>query len=114
MTPFSLYFHVPFCRARCTYCSFNTYTGLEQLIPAYVDALVSELAWVGQTGDQPAVHTIYFGGGTPSVLSAAQVGRIIEAARSAFAVTADVEITLEANPDHSRASLLYWTPGGRG
>ena len=96
--PFSLYLHVPFCRARCTYCSFNTYTGLGQLIPAYVDALVAELNWVGAAGQRPSVHTIYFGGGTPSILSEAQIGRIIEAARAAFDVQPEAEITLEANP----------------
>jgi oxygen-independent coproporphyrinogen-3 oxidase len=93
--PYSLYLHIPFCGTRCTYCAFNTYTNVEALIPAYVAALCRELSWLG-TG-QP-VHTIYFGGGTPSLLSPSQVADILAACHRAFDVSPDVEITLEANP----------------
>jgi oxygen-independent coproporphyrinogen-3 oxidase len=93
--PYSLYLHIPFCGTRCSYCAFNTYTHVEALIPAYVAGLCRELSWLG-TG-QP-VHTIYFGGGTPSLLSPSQVADILAACQRAFDVPPDVEITLEANP----------------
>ncbi len=93
----SLYLHIPFCGTRCTYCAFNTYTNVEALIPAYVRALCNELTWLGRSTDQP-VHTIYFGGGTPSLLSTAQVAAIVDTCRRSFLLSPDVEITLEANP----------------
>ena len=92
---YSLYLHIPFCGTRCTYCAFNTYTHSEALIPAYVEALCSELSWLG--AGQP-VHTVYFGGGTPSLLSPAQVDQILGACCRAFDVAPNCEITLEANP----------------
>ena len=95
----SLYFHIPFCVHRCAYCDFNTYAGQEDSIPAYVDALCREVEFVGQnfpTGNQ--VHTIFFGGGTPSLLSPAQFDSIFHSIRTCFALTDDAEITIEANP----------------
>ena len=73
MDPLSIYLHIPFCQQRCGYCDFNTYAGLGKLIPAYVDALASEVQFYGdlhQAQGSAPVHTIYFGGGTPSLLSA--------------------------------------------
>lgn len=97
--PFSLYVHIPFCRSLCSYCAFNTYAGLDALIPAYVDALRREMALVAQAADAPlASHTLYFGGGTPSLLAARQVEAIIAAARDSVGLRLDAEITLEANP----------------
>ncbi|MEP7284433.1 MAG: radical SAM family heme chaperone HemW [Chloroflexota bacterium] len=93
----SLYLHIPFCGTRCTYCAFNTYTNVEILIPAYVDAMCRELRWLGHGTAHP-LHTIYFGGGTPSLLSAQQVSAILETCRHSFTVLPTVEITLEANP----------------
>jgi oxygen-independent coproporphyrinogen-3 oxidase len=101
---FSLYLHIPFCRTRCTYCAFNTYANVETLIPAYVAAMCRELAWLG--AGQP-VHTIYFGGGTPSLLSPAQVAGILDTVRCAFDVTPDAEITLEANPGSIGDAYLH-------
>src|SRR5258705_7382178 len=93
----SLYLHIPFCGTRCTYCAFNTYTNVEAMIPAYVEAMRSELTWLGRATTQP-IHTIYFGGGTPSLLSTAQVAAILDTIRRGFSVAPDAEITLEANP----------------
>ncbi len=96
---YSLYVHVPFCRRRCSYCDFNTYAGQEHLRAAYVDALVQEIALLAAAaGEALPVHTVYFGGGTPSLLSPAQVGRVLEALARHFAVAADAEVSLEANP----------------
>ena len=79
MTSYALYLHIPFCRARCSYCDFNTYTTLGDLQEAYVTALVQEIRLVGATGKRPDVHTIFFGGGTPSLLLPEQVAAILTA-----------------------------------
>ncbi len=94
----SLYLHIPFCGVRCSYCAFNVYTHLEALIPAYIEALCRELRWLGQATEQP-LHTIYFGGGTPSLLTPAQVDAILHTCRTSFQVSADAEIAFEVNPD---------------
>ncbi len=99
--PVSLYIHVPFCRRKCGYCSFVSYAGKEAQIAVYVDALKKELALHG-VGDGPGsrrqVPTIYFGGGTPSLLAPADTGDILSAIRSHFEVPGQAEITIEANP----------------
>jgi oxygen-independent coproporphyrinogen III oxidase len=99
----SIYLHVPFCKHRCAYCDFNTYAAQEDSIPAYVTALINEIKFVGlraQTeADAPIkVHTIFFGGGTPSLLSGPQFAAIMDALRTAFRFSADAEISIEANP----------------
>lgn len=100
--PFSLYFHIPFCLHRCAYCDFNTYAGREALIPAYVDALCREIKIVGGSlservaGD--GAHTLFFGGGTPSLLSPRQYEKIFTAIHTHFEVLPEAEISLEANP----------------
>ncbi|RPJ19810.1 MAG: radical SAM family heme chaperone HemW, partial [Chloroflexi bacterium] len=103
--PYSLYLHIPFCTHRCAYCDFNTYAGQEDLIPGYVDALIREIDFVGsklQATQLPnyktAAHTIFFGGGTPSLLSPKQFESIFRSIRDNFALTEDAEITIEANP----------------
>jgi len=99
MEPHSLYLHIPFCRKRCGYCDFNTFAGLEGLIPAYVQALTAEIEGLGRLSEHSLpVHTVFFGGGTPSLLTGEQVKTILAAARAAFRVTLDAEISLEANP----------------
>jgi oxygen-independent coproporphyrinogen-3 oxidase len=94
----SIYIHIPFCKHRCAYCDFNTYAGQEDSIPAYVNALINEINYVGQRAEQMNIHTVFFGGGTPSLLSALQFDSILKALRSAFTLTADAEISIEANP----------------
>jgi oxygen-independent coproporphyrinogen III oxidase len=103
MSPdYSIYIHVPFCTHRCAYCDFNTYAGQESLIPAYVKALCKEIEYIGKSsrGSLPAmdVHTIFFGGGTPSLLTPGQFESIFQALRENFRLTSDAEITIEANP----------------
>lgn len=96
--PFSLYLHIPFCAKKCPYCDFNTYAGLGALYDETVDALCAELArWGPQMIGRP-VETIFLGGGTPTVLSAAQLGRLFTAVHRHFGLTADCEVTSEANP----------------
>lgn len=97
--PYSLYLHIPFCTHRCGYCDFNTYAGQEALIPAYVAALCAEIEGLAAHAPQRLeAHTVFFGGGTPSLLSAAQVERILSALGRSFDLPSHAEITLEANP----------------
>ena len=99
MHPYSLYLHIPFCRHRCGYCDFNTYAGLDNLIPAYVQALSLEARLLGESARaRLPVHTIFFGGGTPSLLLPAQVNEILNALAEAFCILDGAEISLEANP----------------
>ena len=99
----SLYLHIPFCHTRCHYCDFNTYAGILPLREPYVRALLTEIAMAGTFAQLPdgnprRSRTIFFGGGTPSLLSVSQISRILDACSKNFAVDNDAEITLEANP----------------
>ena len=101
--PYSLYIHIPFCRRRCSYCDFNTYTGLEALIPAYGSALCDEIGLLGAAAEEKIaarlpVHTVFLGGGTPSLLPLTELERIFSAVREAFYLLPWAEISLEANP----------------
>jgi len=93
-----LYVHIPFCSAICNYCNFNRGLFDADLKLRYVQALLAEIRTAGSTPHQ-AADTIFFGGGTPSLLEPAEVAAIIAACRDAFDLTADAEITLEANPE---------------
>ncbi|HEX2766386.1 MAG TPA: radical SAM family heme chaperone HemW [Candidatus Limnocylindria bacterium] len=95
-----LYVHVPFCRLVCAYCDFVTVGGRADDIPRYVDALVRELEARPAPG---TLTTVYFGGGTPSLLSPDQVARIIDAATSRWLRVDLAEVTLEANPSAREA-----------
>src|SRR5579859_4931041 len=99
----SLYLHIPFCHTRCYYCDFNTYAGILPLREPYVRALFNEIILLGEEarygdGRSRRARTIFFGGGTPSLLTTAQVRRLLDACRAAFMLDEDAEITLEANP----------------
>ena len=99
----SLYLHIPFCHTRCHYCDFNTYAGILPLREPYVQALLIEIEQAGMLarrldGTARRARTIFFGGGTPSLLSAAQTQHLLHACHSAFALDEDAEVTLEANP----------------
>lgn len=103
MSELSFYVHIPYCIKRCGYCDFNTYTPnelqdgatLEIVSNDYIDAVLREL----ESAPTDTVPTIFFGGGTPSLLPAADLGRVISAIRDRNGLTEICEITLEANPD---------------
>ncbi|MEO7588327.1 MAG: radical SAM family heme chaperone HemW [Arachnia sp.] len=102
--PLSMYVHVPFCRTRCGYCDFNTYTASE--LPGmssgdYVSAAHREIALAATVlGEEaPPVDTVFFGGGTPTMLPAAALAGMLGAIRDRFGLADDAEITTEANPD---------------
>ncbi|MEA3307761.1 MAG: radical SAM family heme chaperone HemW, partial [Elusimicrobiota bacterium] len=90
-----IYFHIPFCVKKCPYCDFYSTTDLS-LKEAFLKALIHEMRMY--QGFSFLFDTIYIGGGTPSVLTAEDIGKIIEAARQFFKISADVEITVEVNP----------------
>jgi oxygen-independent coproporphyrinogen-3 oxidase len=98
-----LYVHIPFCSAICSYCNFNRGLFDAVLKERYVAALLAEIA---EAGDGSPADTIYFGGGTPSLLEPFEVRAIIEKCRQAWEVATDAEITLEANPETATAERL--------
>lgn len=98
MKPAGIYIHIPFCSSRCSYCDFATGMYNAALAERYVQSLVAELDSWREVEPPEAVDTIYFGGGTPSLLAPAQLNTILEAVHKRFAVMADAEITLEINP----------------
>src|SRR5947207_3819883 len=99
-----LYVHVPFCSAICNYCNFNRGLFDADLKARYVDAVVAEIRNQSairnpQSAMTRSADTIYFGGGTPSLLEADEIARVIRACENAFDVSADREVTMEANPE---------------
>jgi len=105
-----LYLHIPFCAAICSYCNFNRGLFDEALKARYVRALAREIRSTGR--GQPA-DTVFFGGGTPSLLQPAEIGVLLDACREAFDLAAGAEVTLEANPETvSEASLTGFRHAG--
>lgn len=115
--PISLYLHIPFCAHRCAYCDFNTYAGQESAIPAYVKALCKEIQAVGHNmppspfgrgaGGEGQIATIFFGGGTPSLLTPTHYQDIFQAIHRHFDVLPNAEISLEANPGTVSPAYLH-------
>jgi oxygen-independent coproporphyrinogen-3 oxidase len=103
---FGLYVHWPFCAAKCPYCDFNSHVRAEKPdAMAYARALVTELEWtVARMDHRPQLNSIFFGGGTPSLMPGAAVSLVIGAAQRLFRFANDIEITLEANPTSTDAS----------
>ncbi len=94
---FGVYVHIPFCSHRCHYCDFNTYEGQDELHGAYVDALVGDIErWAGSR--RPAT-SVFFGGGTPTLLAPDQLGRILGAVEATCGIAPGAEVTVEANPE---------------
>ena len=101
-----IYIHIPFCRARCSYCDFATGTYEGALAERYVAALVEEIKMFAVPVETRDVDTIFFGGGTPSLLTPAQLARIIEAIHNCFHVADDSEVTMEMNPGTVTPAIL--------
>jgi oxygen-independent coproporphyrinogen-3 oxidase len=105
---FGVYVHVPFCASRCGYCDFNTYTASEGVsADGYADTVLAELAVATRVlGEVPRVDTVFFGGGTPTLLAPAELGRILDGIDRTWGLAGDAEVTTEANPESvSPASL---------
>lgn len=107
MSTLAFYVHIPYCVRRCGYCDFNTYTPAELSISSdlsttsrsYIDLLLREIEFAREASDATTVPTIFFGGGTPTLMESKDLGRVISAIGSHFDLDDDAEITLEANPD---------------
>ena len=97
--PLGLYLHIPFCKQKCVYCDFYSLAGNEARMSEYTDALCAHLAQAAPSASDRTIDTIYFGGGTPSYLGAPRLNRILDTVFRHYSVSADAEITLEANPD---------------
>lgn len=104
----AFYIHIPYCVKRCGYCDFNTYTpaelqiteGLAQISDSYIDLLVKEIEFArNQVGESAIVPSIFFGGGTPSLMEASDIKRVITAISEQFKLDSIAEVTLETNPD---------------
>lgn len=99
MNPTSIYIHIPFCQKRCSYCDFNTYSGLDRIIKDYIRALVEEIVEVtARSAEKILIHSIYFGGGTPSYIEIDDLQMVMETLRERFQWSEEMEISLEANP----------------
>ena len=117
--PLSFYVHVPFCSVRCGYCDFNTYTAVElgggASQATYADTAIEEVRLARRVlGDVDVpVGTVFFGGGTPTLLPAQDLSRVLDAVRQEFGLTADAEVTTESNPDSvDEAALVALREGG--
>src|ERR1700752_1211092 len=103
--PFGVYVHVPFCRTRCGYCDFNTYTAAElgggASRDGYAGLAIAEgrFARGGLGAAAPKVSTVFFGGGTPTLLPPGDLAAILRAIEEEFGLAGDAEVTTEANPD---------------
>lgn len=117
-----MYVHVPFCVRRCGYCDFNTYTpgelhaGAAELTDVYLQAAHREIALadavLGAVAPPRPVATVFFGGGTPTMLAVEQLAGLLEAIRQTWGVTAEVEVTTEANPDSVSEDSLHTLAAG--
>jgi oxygen-independent coproporphyrinogen-3 oxidase len=122
MRTLSAYVHIPFCASRCGYCDFNTYTAAELqrdgtsiTAATYPDRVISEVSWLrtDKPADNRALSTVFFGGGTPTLIAAKELVRILQALKNDYGFTDDVEVTTEANPDSvTRQDLEILRAGG--
>ena len=118
----AFYIHIPYCIKRCGYCDFNTYTpnelqittGLNDISNSYIDLLIKEIEFArAEVGENVAVPSIFFGGGTPSLMQASDIGRVISTIKNRFNLSAEAEITMECNPDTvSKDSLTQFKEVG--
>lgn len=111
-----IYIHIPFCERKCTYCNFNTTDFFQELAERYIQAVVREIAYWGALlarPDRVRVDSIFFGGGTPSIVEPDQLASLVIACRAAFDVDTDSEVTIEINPaSFSRAKIDGWLNAG--
>ena len=101
---FGVYVHIPFCRHRCHYCDFNTYEGIADLHAPYVDALEREIRELA--GEMPAATSVFFGGGTPTLLPPSALARLLAAVRARVGLAPGAEVTVEANPETVDAGIF--------
>ena len=100
-----IYIHIPFCKTRCIYCDFFSTTQLE-LRKQYVDAVCKEIELTDKYLDGDTIHSIYFGGGTPSQLDTTQIGRILNTVQAHHSIVQNCETTIELNPDDATSEYV--------
>ncbi|NLX65085.1 MAG: oxygen-independent coproporphyrinogen III oxidase [Clostridiaceae bacterium] len=93
-----LYIHIPFCKQKCYYCDFPSYPGMEDYWESYIDALLQELILKAEEFQTPYVETVFVGGGTPSLIPAAFISKILDTVYIHYNVASDCECTIECNP----------------
>jgi len=98
MRALGVYLHIPFCRSKCRYCDFTSFAGQEELMASYVAALIKEIKLQSAVLSDYVVDTIFFGGGTPTLVGAAMVHEILEALARYYRIDPQAEITVEGNP----------------
>jgi len=115
MRTLSAYVHIPFCASRCGYCDFNTYTAAELqrdgtsiTAVTYPDRVIAEVDWLRRenVADERALSTVFFGGGTPTLIESKELVRILQSLKASYGFTDDIEVTTEANPDSVSLSDL--------
>src|SRR5258708_19721753 len=104
MSHAGVYLHIPFCRSHCSYCDFATGMYEGELAERYVTSLIREIAKSSEVENPSPVDTVYFGGGTPSLLAPSQIERILAAVHDHFAVIDGPELTIDLNPAHHAAT----------
>ncbi len=106
MKDLSIYIHIPFCKSRCMYCAFLTFAGKNECAPQYVKSLCEEIARRSADFRDYRVETVYFGGGTPSLIRAELIKKIIQQIKAKFKVKRTAEVSMECNPESVELSKL--------
>ena len=99
MKGISLYIHIPFCKSKCSYCNFVSYTNCEKYFDKYINSLIKEIKIRSKECKNCEIKTIYVGGGTPSILPLGSISKIVNSIKKSFLVVENAEITVEANPN---------------
>lgn len=108
-----IYIHIPFCKQKCSYCDFHFSTTFENYRSDMIEAIINEIEVRKDYLVDQKIETLYFGGGTPSLLTFNELSRIIKKVKTSFPDIQLREITLEANPDDiNKTSLIEWKEGG--
>src|SRR5258708_40333338 len=102
----NLYLHIPFCKHKCGYCDFNAYAGMDRLMPDYVDALERELLWARERNPFETLETVYLGGGTPSLLPAELMTRLLSFIRANIEVAEAAVLPPQAKPARPAVTKL--------
>lgn len=113
MKNLGIYVHIPFCRKKCEYCDFISYSGIEEKAEEYITALILDIKNSSQKVKEYVVDTIYFGGGTPSYIESNIILRILNSIRENYHVLENAEITIEVNPGtvNKKKLLMYQEAG---
>ena len=102
-----IYIHVPFCHSKCNYCAFTSWKPEPGETAVYLENLLDEIALWGERLGRVPVHTVFIGGGTPSLLPPAAIGAVLDKLAKVFITFPEMEISMEANPQSGRSAQYY-------